>query len=613
MLFRSFQSILDECLWAIQNGETVETCLGRHPRQANRLLPYLELASRVSQTPNVDPRPIAQATAWTAVRERAGELRAGKRRRRAVRITSYGAWMRPMAAAAGAVAALVAVSSGTALAAQDAMPDSPLYRVKLAGENVHLWLVFDEEHEAEILLDQSDERTDEIRAMTKDGKEIPGIVLDAMRDRNERAAVIIAERPEATQLRDRLRGQALDQEDLLVAVQADVKPSASSDYREAFASVHNSYFVGTGAFASSLLSEELADGVQTVSGVVQRTENGTWTVGGMAVGVDGRTISGQELMAGSTAELIVGVSSNGRRQALSVSRISAMPTPSDLIVSGEIEEVTADHIVIGGQTIPITDATFLKGQPRKGKKVSVRLSNTEAGVVAGTVSAGNGSSSEFGASSLTFEGVMETDLGQETEQLVVSGQTFAITADTSFDFTAGDAADGVRVQVEASAVEDGVLEAESLTVLASEGDDNSTYLVGTFEGGRPGVWVVSGVELDSPQGNAQEPDEESLVAIDAEESDDLLSVSSFFVIQAPGENLVKVQGTATTIDDTVWNFGFGAVTVDSTAEVSGRPIAGARAIVWGSKDETGSIDAVYVRVLDERAVISPPAEEDTDS
>jgi len=287
MLFRSFQSILDECLWALQRGESVETCLNRFPRHANRLRPYLDLAARVSQAPLVEPRPIAQATAWSSVRERAADLRTGKRRRKAVRTTSYGTWARPLAASLAAVVALVAVSSGTALAAQNAMPDSPLYRVKLASEDVHLWLVFDEQNEAEILLDQSKERTTEIRAMSRQGKEIPGVVLSALQNRNERAAAIIAEHPEAISLREELRGQALSQENLLVAVQSGVKASAAADYREAFASVHNSYLLGTGDFASALLSEDLADGVQSVSGVVARTEDGSgWTVGGIAVGVD---------------------------------------------------------------------------------------------------------------------------------------------------------------------------------------------------------------------------------------------------------------------------------------------------------------------------------------
>ena len=604
MLVRSFQSILDECLAALQEGASIEDCLVRYPRQAKNLRPYLELADRVHQTPLVQPRPIAQSTAWHALQERAAELRAGKRRRPAVRTVSYGAWLKPALAAVGAIVVLVAASSGTALAAQDAMPDSPLYRVKLASEDVHLWFVFDEQHEAEILLEQSNERTEEIRAMSRDGKEIPGIVLDALHDRNERAAAIISEQPNALELRDRLRGQALVQEDLLVAVQTDVDDSAGSDYREAFASVHNSYLLGTGTFATALLSEDLADGVQSVSGTVHQTEEGDWTVGGILVGVDTRTISGTELVEGATAELIVGVSSNGRRHAISVSRISVAPEPSDLIVSGEIEEVTADHIVIGGQTIPITDATFLKGQPKKGKKVSVRISNTEAGAVAGSV----GSTAATDVSALTFEGALETNLGEETKQLVVSGQSFAITPDTRFDFTAGPASSGVRVRVDANSTDDGTLEAQRLTILASDKKDNSTYLVGTFDGARPGIWVVSGVELGSPPGNAEPPGPGTVLAIDARETDDLLDVSSFYVIQEPGQKLVRVEGTATTVTDTVWNFGFGEVKVDSTAEVSGKPISGARAIVWGSQDETGTIEAVYVRVLDERPVITPPEE-----
>jgi hypothetical protein len=56
MRFRSFRSILDECLAAIQQGETVETCLARYPRHAERLKPLLSLAARVRRTPPAQPR-----------------------------------------------------------------------------------------------------------------------------------------------------------------------------------------------------------------------------------------------------------------------------------------------------------------------------------------------------------------------------------------------------------------------------------------------------------------------------------------------------------------------------------------------------------------------------
>ena len=91
---------------------------------------------------------------------------------------------------------------------------------------------------------------------------------------------------------------------------------------------------------------------------------------------------------------------------------------------------------------------------------------------------------------------------------MVSGQSFAITPDTRFDFTAGPASSGVRVRVDANSTDDGTLEAQRLTILASDKKDNSTYLVGTFDGARPGIWVVSGVELGSPPGNAEPPGRE---------------------------------------------------------------------------------------------------------
>jgi hypothetical protein len=39
MRFRSFHSILDECVEATQHGATVESCLARYPRHAQRLKP----------------------------------------------------------------------------------------------------------------------------------------------------------------------------------------------------------------------------------------------------------------------------------------------------------------------------------------------------------------------------------------------------------------------------------------------------------------------------------------------------------------------------------------------------------------------------------------------
>src|SRR5437867_12458553 len=179
MRIRSFHSILDDCLDAMQRGESVDGCLSRYPRQADRLRPLLQLAERVRRTRPVTPRPWAQATSWNLVRRHASDMRAGKRRH----LTDAGhgiGWVRPAAVAAALLAALALGTGGTALAAQNALPNSPLYRVKLATEDVRLWFVFDDKHKADILLAQSNERTSEILAMVSKGEPVPENVLSTL-------------------------------------------------------------------------------------------------------------------------------------------------------------------------------------------------------------------------------------------------------------------------------------------------------------------------------------------------------------------------------------------------------------------------------------------------
>ena len=58
MVFRRYQSILADCIDAMNLGASVEDCLERYPQQAERLRPALLLASRVSQTPMAPVRPL---------------------------------------------------------------------------------------------------------------------------------------------------------------------------------------------------------------------------------------------------------------------------------------------------------------------------------------------------------------------------------------------------------------------------------------------------------------------------------------------------------------------------------------------------------------------------
>jgi hypothetical protein len=606
MKFRNFNSILDECLAAIQQGETVDECLARYPEQAERLEPLLILVDKVRSTPPAQPRPWPQAAAWQRIRQRATDLRAEPR---SVQLNlDYGAWLRPVAITLAVLLALFGATGGTVLAAQNSLPDSPLYRVKLATEDVRLWFVFDDVHRAEILLDQSNERMDEILEMNRQDKAVPSNVLTALRSRNERATDILAEHRDETGLTTTLVQQAEAQEANLILLFNQISKTAYTPYTEALAATHNARLPG-GQGAAGIHPEELSDGVQHISGVAEKVNENLWSVGGLEVRVDQTTI-GQPIENGSAVSFVVGKNSRGQLRALTVSTSPTGLPPSGSVVSGQVEQVTDQGIVIGGQFIPITSQTFLTGKLKKGQKVEVKMGKSETGVVASTVRpvttpAPPGDEQEP-TSQFTFEGVIEGDVKKPTVEWKIGGLSFTITPDTAIDASAGQAKSGARVLVEATRQEEQLL-AHKITVLASGSPTESAEIIGVFDKSRNGVWYVSGLQLVPPERTA-EPLEGTLLFVDLIRRGADLEVKSYTRIEAPDDTgLVRLDVTISKLEGALWTVDFGTVRVSSTAEFSGpEAVVGARAIVWGRQNQNGVLEASFARILDKTAVVATP-------
>ena len=590
MRIRTFRGILDECLESVRRGETVESCLERYPKHAERLRPLLTLSARVKTAPAVEPRPWAKATAWDLVRQRAAELRDGKRRRGMN--VNFGMWLRPVAVALAIVMAISAGGGATALASQSALPDSPLYRVKLATEDVRLWFVFDDASEADILMDQSQERMDEIMAMARRGKPVPGKVFSAMENRHSRAANVIegmdASNEERGALLTRLLDQAETHQDSLLALWNVVSPGGREDYTEVVATLHNTRLQGSTDLVLS--AEDLRDGIQHIDGEAQ-LEEGRWKVGGIEVVIDERTIGARELQPGATVTGIF-ARSGGRLQALSLISISGPPA----FVEGAIEEVRDDGVVIAGQFIPFDPRTILRSDLRLGDRVEIELGRSDEGAVATAVRQADTPEDNVFRQSLTFVGTIESEVSGSAEW-TVSGVTFVVPENVKINAGAGQADQGARALVEAS-FQDGVLTARTITVLAGQADPDEIYVAGTYEGIRDGQWIVSGVGI-TPLDGEPEPVAGSLLSVDAEREGTELVSRSAYVLQEPGDDpLVRVMGTVQSIEGTHWDVGIGMVRVNPSAEISGDPQEGARVLMWGNKSNVGVLQATYVRVLD---------------
>lgn len=608
MFGRGFESILSECLEAMLHGATVDDCLARYPRQAKKLAPQLAMAAQVSRTPLVAARPEAQEQAWRKLQKRTNELRSGTVRpvvTRAVRTSPV--WLKPVAVSAVVVFSLSAAGGGVMYAAQDASPDSSLYRAKLTGEDLRVMLIFDDAHKANVLLDQSQQRMEEINATIREGRPVPDNALSAMNNRNERAADILAGQPENTALRARVLTQAQKQEARLLAIWPQVPVGGRGTYAEVVANLHNTQLDGgAGSAQVSLRPEELSGGILTITGLAELGADGKWRVGGVEVNVDGRTLDGSQMKAGAGVSVLAARSSNGRLHALSANvQTTAVSTA---LVSGAIEKITDEGITVSGQFIPFSDTTLPLTPLKVGERVQITLHSTANGLVAGSISQFAVTSSGAGET-VWFEGSVQGDVSKATGPWNVGGMRFQITASTFFDFSAGSAQDGARVQIEA-VNDDGSLQARRVMVLASQASADTATILGTFDGydSDEEVWKISGLAV-TPPASAQPNDDPatgSVVVVETRRQGSELVASNIKVVEEPnGPPLVQLEGTILQIEGSRWTLEIGQVRVASTAQVTGKPELGKRVIVWVTQGRDGDLEATFARILDQSPVVTP--------
>jgi hypothetical protein len=160
---KEFDNILDDCLERLLvKGEGLEQCLERYPAQADELRPLLETALAAREASAIQPRPDFRARARYQFQSALKETAAGKSR------TSWG-WFPRWATAVAVVLVLVLAGGGTVFAADSSMPDSPLYSVKLATEQVRLALTPSQMGKARLCAELADRRVAEIAYMADKG------------------------------------------------------------------------------------------------------------------------------------------------------------------------------------------------------------------------------------------------------------------------------------------------------------------------------------------------------------------------------------------------------------------------------------------------------------
>lgn len=112
-------------------------------------------------------------------------------------------------------------------AAQDALPNEPLYQIKLVSEDVHLWLVSDPTAQIEILMQQAQTRTEEMAALASRGNTPPAELTIQAQERIQRALELAANLDNASQTvaLQQIRTRLQTQEQLMTQLQDGTCPA----------------------------------------------------------------------------------------------------------------------------------------------------------------------------------------------------------------------------------------------------------------------------------------------------------------------------------------------------------------------------------------------------
>jgi hypothetical protein len=160
---KKFENILSECLDRIFKGETIEQCLHSHPEQAGELEPLLRTAVAAKKASHIQPRPEFRASARYQFQAALRDMEARKNQKK-----SFFGWLPQLRLQSGWSMAIVAVlivvlgGGGTVAAASTSMPDSALYSLKLATENVQLAVTPSDVGKAELNAKFAGRRAEEI-------------------------------------------------------------------------------------------------------------------------------------------------------------------------------------------------------------------------------------------------------------------------------------------------------------------------------------------------------------------------------------------------------------------------------------------------------------------
>jgi hypothetical protein len=172
-----FEDVLNLCFDRILKGQSVEQCLADYPEQARELEPLLRTFAAARLASQVTPRAEFKAQGKYQFQVAVAEM--SRKEKKPAATGWHWRWQSAWSIAIMAFLVVIVAGGGTVAAASRSMPDSPLYSLKLATEQVRLTLTPTELGKAEYNAELASQRVAEISYLAgkASGQEVQAVAM----------------------------------------------------------------------------------------------------------------------------------------------------------------------------------------------------------------------------------------------------------------------------------------------------------------------------------------------------------------------------------------------------------------------------------------------------
>jgi hypothetical protein len=355
---KEYYEALESCLEAMENGDSLDTCLERYPDVASELRPLLEAALAAKSIADYRVPEAAFHRSRSRILAKASQLRAERRPKQ----LNFGRVPR-MAVAALALALIFFMSWRGVIETARALPGDPFYPVKRSAQNIRIQIAPNPDTKRAIEVKYERQRVDEVMKLLRMGR-ITQVTFEGLLNERTSDHWIIEGIPVIVTPDTQIAGEIEEAR----VVEVTGKTQSDGVIEAAQIRLHSYQLVGT----------------------VNSISPDTWVISDISLRIRRDSQIDPAARVKDQVIVLVEVETNGDLQALAILRLLQpelvatpvpqetetpslviTPEPKEIKITGVVESITGNVWTIDGRQVIITGNTEFKDSISVGDCVQV--------------------------------------------------------------------------------------------------------------------------------------------------------------------------------------------------------------------------------------------------